>query len=171
MSTTQIRHSIQNAVGYLTAHPETGKGADGSVTAVLTDGLCCRAAHSTGVVVVTDMPPAVGGGGSAPTPGWFLRAALATCDATVIAMRAALDDVQLTTLEVTVASESDDRGLLGVDDSVAPGPLFVRVHVRIASESASNEHLRAIVAWAERHSPVADAMGRAVPAAVEIETA
>ena len=51
-------------------------------------GLRCRAEGPNGAVLVTDMPRPVGGTASAPTPGWMLRAALANCDATVIAMRA-----------------------------------------------------------------------------------
>jgi OsmC-like protein len=66
------------------------------------------------------MSRTVGGGATAPTPGWLLRAALASCDATAIAMDAARELVELTDLTVTVESESDFRGVLGVDDSVDP---------------------------------------------------
>src|SRR5947209_4993929 len=72
--------------------------------------------------VTTDMPHSVGGGASAPTPAWLMRAALASCDATLVAMEAARDGVELTDLKVTVESESDFRGVLGVDDSVHAGP-------------------------------------------------
>ena len=59
------------------------------------------------------MAESVGGGASAPTPGWLLRSALAACDATLVAMEAARDGVDLTELEVNVESESDFRGVLG----------------------------------------------------------
>ncbi len=59
---------------------------------------------------------------SAPSPGWLLRAAEASCVATLITMRAAMLGIDLDTLEVTVDSVSDDRGLLGVDDTVPAGP-------------------------------------------------
>jgi organic hydroperoxide reductase OsmC/OhrA len=52
--------------------------------------------------VITDMSKTVGGGATAPTPGWLLRAALASCDATAVAMEAARDGVELTDLTVTV---------------------------------------------------------------------
>jgi uncharacterized OsmC-like protein len=80
------------------------------------------------------MPTGVGGGSSAPSPGWLARAALASCDATVIAMRAAELGIPLQGLEVTVDSESDDRGLLGMDDAVPAGPLSSRILVRIVAE-------------------------------------
>lgn len=85
-------------------------------------------------------------------------------------MRAAQLGISLTKLEVTVNSSSDDRGLLGIGDNALPGPFGVRVHVRIAADDASPEQLREIVEWAERHSPVGDALRRAVPCRVEIDT-
>lgn len=110
------------------------------------------------------MPEAIGGGGSAPSPGWLLRAALANCDATVIAMRAAQLGVALTTLEVTVDSESDDRGLLGRAGAGVPaGPLSMRTRVRIGAKQVDPGRLKELVDWAEAHLPVGDAVRRAIP--------
>ena len=89
MSVTHIQQSIEDLTNYLSEHPEECRHPDKAATAVLEEGLRCRAEGSKGTTLVTDMPKSIGGGGSAPTPGWFLRAALATCDTTVIAMRAA----------------------------------------------------------------------------------
>jgi uncharacterized OsmC-like protein len=94
---------------------------------------------------------------------------MAGCDATVIAMRAAQEGVQLTTLEVTVTSESDDRGFLGMDDSLPAGPLAAQIHIKIAADGVPAEKLRKIVDWAERHSPVSDAVKRAVPTTVVVD--
>ncbi len=165
----EIRKSIDAAITYLAGHPNEARYVDKGATAVIEEGLRCRATGPEGAVLVSDMPAAVGGGGAAPSPGWLLRAALANCDATVIAMRAAHEGVTLTTLEVTVDSESDDRGLLGMDDSIPSGPLSVRTRVRIGADDAAPDRLREVVEWAEVHSPVADAIGRAVPKKVEIE--
>jgi uncharacterized OsmC-like protein len=114
------------------------------------------------------MPRAVGGGDSAPRPGWFMRAALATCDATVIVMRAAQLGIVLDLLEVAVESESDPRGLLGIDDTVVAGPVRLRMRVTIAAAGVPAEQVREIVAWADRHSPVGDALRRAIPVEVEV---
>jgi hypothetical protein len=43
---------------------------------------------------------------------------------------------------VTVESESDFRGVLGVDDSVRPGPLAVRVRIELAAPDATEDQLR-----------------------------
>lgn len=72
---------------------------------------------------------------------------------------------------MNVDSESDDRGLLGMDETIPEGPLSMRIHVRIGADGVKPEQLREIVAWVERYSPVADAMCSAVPARIEVESA
>jgi uncharacterized OsmC-like protein len=163
-----IRDSIESLVAYLGEHPEKWRNVDPPATAVMIDGLRCRAEGPGGAAIVSDMPRAVGGSDSAPRPGWFMRAALATCDATVIAMRAAQLGIVLDRLEVTVESESDPRGLLGMDDAVDAGPMRLRMRVVIGAAGVPDAALRAIVEWADRHSPVGDALRRAIPVEVEV---
>ena len=142
---------------------------DKPATAVVEQGLRCRATGPNGEAVVTDMPKGIGGAASAPTPGWLLRAALASCDATVIAMRAAQLGIVLSQLEVTVDSVSDDRGILGLGNAIPPGPQSMRIRVLIAAKDTSAEELRQLVSWAEAHSPVGDAVRRAIPSQIEVE--
>jgi uncharacterized OsmC-like protein len=85
-------------------------------------------------------------------------------------MRAAELGVPLQSLEVTVESESDDRGLLGMDDAIPAGPLSSRIRVRIAAAGVDPQRLRELVEWADHHSPVTDAIRRAVPTTVEVES-
>lgn len=133
----------------------------------MVERLRCRAVSQEGDEIFSDMGTEMWGGATAPSPGWLMRAALATCDATLILMRAAELGVELTALEVEVDSISDDRGLLGVDDSV-PGGLFrVLTRYRLDSNNADAETRREIVEWCDQRSPVADAIRRAVPSEVE----
>lgn len=170
MSGEKIRDAIHGAIQYLSEHPGEARYTDSPATAIIEEGLRCRVEGSkSGVTVVTDMPPAVGGEGSAPSPGWLSRAAQASCDATVIAMRAAQEGIRLKVLQVTVDSESDDRGLLGMDESTPAGPLNARVRVRIAADGVSEERLRRLVEWGDHHSPVTDCVRRAVPTMLEVE--
>jgi uncharacterized OsmC-like protein len=162
-----IRSAIEAASGHLTEHPEAAVATDAAATAVRDHGLRFRVEGPKGSVS-SDMTKAVGGDASAPSPGWMLRAALASCDATLVAMEAARDGIDLTDLEVTVESDSDFRGVLGVDDSVNPGPLAVRVRIQLASSDATQDQLREIVERAETRSPVRDALARALPMATEI---
>jgi uncharacterized OsmC-like protein len=164
-----ISASIERASNHLTEHPEAATGSDSAATAVREGGLRFRVEGPWGSLT-SDMAESVGGGASAPTPGWLQRAALAACDATLVAMEAARDGIELTELEVTVESESDFRGVLGVDPSVHAGPLSVRVAVRLAAANASEGQLREIVERAEARSPVRDALVREVPMTTEIAT-
>jgi uncharacterized OsmC-like protein len=166
--TDGIRSAIEGATKYLTDHPEEARYTDSAATARLVEGLHISVKGPYGEKLTTDMPTSVGGGGQTPGPGWWFRGALAACEATLIAMRAAVLGVDLSGLEVTVDSESDDRGILGIDDATPAGPLSVRVRVRV--EGSKQDQLREIVEWALRHCPVDDAVRRAVPVTVEIET-
>jgi uncharacterized OsmC-like protein len=169
MPSNPIRDAIDQAAAHLAAHPSDALSDDMPAVATLEGGLRCRASAPEGAfVVLSDMPSALGGAGRAPTPGWLLRAAMANCDATVIAMRAAQLGIALSRLQVSVGSRSDDRGLLGVSEQVVAGPLQVQVSVRIAADGASADELRALVRWAEAHSPVNDALCRAVPVTTEV---
>ena len=114
------------------------------------------------------MPPAMGGTAAGPNPGWLLRSALASRTATVIAMRAAKLGVTLDTLEVTAESDSDNRGILGPDESVSAGLGAVRTKVKIGG-NAGPDALREIVAWADAHSPVGCTVRRASACSLEVE--
>lgn len=169
MSNAHIREAASRVIQFFAENPDKGPITDKAAVATVQSGLLCRAEGPHGAVLVSDMPKSVGGGAAAPTPGWFLRAALANCDATVIAMRAAQLGIALTKLEVTVESSSDDRGMFGLGVDIPPGPQSMRVRVAIASDAASADQLRDIVHWAEKHSPVGDALRRAIPTSLEIE--
>src|SRR3989304_5503312 len=166
MDASPMRTAVEAVVQHLADHPDDARSRDRPARAVVEQGLRIRVQGPGGWSVVTDMPQTLGGGASAPSPGGLLRAAQAACNATMIALRAAQEAVALTTLEVTVDSESDDRGLVGVDEAVPAGPLSSRTHVRIGAAGVPAERLRAIVQWGDAHSPVADAGGRAVPRTV-----
>ena len=102
MSVDHIQKSVKGVITYLNEHPDEARCTDSPITAVMEEDLRCRATGPNGASIVTDMPEAIGGGGAAPSPGWLSRAALATCDATRIALHAAQEGVTLNTLEVTV---------------------------------------------------------------------
>jgi len=163
-----IATAVASVREHLKQHPEQAVSLDTVARARLVDGLRVDVEGPHGWSVATDMSKAVGGGGSAPSPGWLLRAAVASCDAVLIAMQAAEDGVRLTHLEVEVTSESDDRGLVGGAD-VPAGPLRVKLAVRLAADAgASDGDLEGLVARALRRSPVSEALGRVVPVEVGV---
>lgn len=170
MSThAHIRSSVEGVIEYYTQHPDHALSQDKEAVAVIEEGLRARATGPDGQTLVCDMPKPLGGGATAPTPGWMLRAALANCEAVMIALAAAQRGVELSTLEVRVGSTSDDRGMLGMDDTTPAGPLNMKVSIRIGAAGASAETLHEIVAWAERHSPVGEPLTRVMPTAYSVE--
>jgi uncharacterized OsmC-like protein len=168
MSVEHIKNSVNDVIAYLRENPNDAVSTSAPITAVMEKDLLCRASGANGETVVTDMPKAIGGGGSAPSPGWLARAALATCDATRIALRAAELGHSLETLEVTADSVDDDRGLFGMDATVRAGSLSMRTRVKIGAKGVDDTTLRQIVDYAIAHSPVADGCRAATPSTVEI---
>jgi uncharacterized OsmC-like protein len=166
MADTKIHEALAQATAYLAAHPDEARYTDSVATAVLESGLVVTVNGPNGMSLHTDMPKSVGGTDKWPSPGWLLRAAQASCLATLIAMRAAQQGLDPGRIEVIVDSESDDRGILGIDDSVPAGPLSSRARVRIEGNLAGKER-EALVRWAEVHCPVQDAVRRAIPSTVE----
>ena len=71
----EIRRAIEKASGYLAENPDAATATDAAATAVREEGLRFRVDGPKGSLS-SDMSESVGGGGSAPTPGWLLRAAL-----------------------------------------------------------------------------------------------
>ncbi len=154
--------------------PKTGLQADVPATAVWNDGARVACTHSNGTTVVTDMPTEMGGDGTGVTPGWLMRAGLASCAATTIAMNAAVAGIRLTTLEVVASSRSDTRGLLGMMDTdgklVTAGPCDVQLRIRIsAADDTSPQVLRALVERSHNCSPVACAIQESIPVELRID--
>lgn len=164
-----IRESLQGVIEYYSHSPEKAVGQDSEAIAVVEAGLRVRASGPNGQSLVCDMPKGLGGGATAPSPGWTMRAALANCEVIMIALRAAQLGIELNTLEVRVDSVSDDRGMLGVDDSKPAGPLSMKVSVRLGANGVSEEKLHEIIEWAEKHSPVGEPLNRVMPLEYVIE--
>lgn len=163
MTNETIKAKVQGAIEYLTEHPDEARYTDSVATARVIDGLRIRVEGPSGEYLETDMPESVGGTNAAGSPGWYFRAALASCVAMMIQLRAAQQDVDATGVQVLVDSESDDRGILGIDPDVPAGPLSVYVKV-----TGMGDRLREIAQWAFDHCPVADAATRALEVKLEI---
>jgi uncharacterized OsmC-like protein len=167
---SDIGTAVERASAYLTDHPGDAKYRDSHARARLGEGLRVEVDGPTGERLSTDMPKAIGGGATKPSPGWYFRAAAAACVASLIGIRAAMTGVELPadTIEVTVDSESDDRGILGLDDRIAAGALSLRVVVSVRGGGLARDELEAISRWAVDHCPVTDTAARAVPIEVRL---
>jgi uncharacterized OsmC-like protein len=163
-----IREAVERAGAYLTEHPDEARYRDSAATARIEDGLVAVVSGSGGESLTTDMPAGIGGTASAPSPGWLMRAAAASCVASLIAIRAAATGVEVGAIEVAVDSESDDRGILGLDEAIPAGALSVRVAVTIAGMELDAAARRELVDWAVAHCPVTESLARAVSLEIEV---
>jgi uncharacterized OsmC-like protein len=161
-----IAEAVKGAQAYLRDHPDEARYPDSNATAVMNDGLLCTVTGPAGASMQTDMPASVGGSALAAPPGWYMRAAAASCVATLMAMRAATLGKTLSGLSVTVGSESDDRGILAVDETIPSGPFSM--NIAITAGGIAEAELREIVDWAAKHCPVTDAIARAIPLTMEV---
>jgi uncharacterized OsmC-like protein len=164
----EIRGAIEAASDWVREHPDEARYTDSLATARLDSGLRVVVTGPNDESITTDMPSAVGGAASAVSPGWLFRASVAACVLSLATMRAAQLGLTGFRCEVEVDSESDDRGILGVDPSVPAGPLSIRVGFRMSAAEATEASLQEIAQWAVDHCPVAEAAGRAVPVRVEV---
>ena len=165
-----ISDAVASATAYLTEHPDEARYRDSAAHARLADGLRIEVSGAGGESATTDMPKGIGGGASAPGPGWYYRAAAASCVASLIGIRAAMVGLVLPpgSVEVTVDSESDDRGILGLDDAIPAGVLSLRVVVSFGDGSAERQQLESVARWAVDHCPVTDTTRRSIPVEVEV---
>jgi uncharacterized OsmC-like protein len=165
-----IGSAVERASAYLSEHPTDARYRDSHARARLGDGLRVEVDGPGGERLTTDMPKGIGGSAAQPSPGWFFRAAAAACVASLIGIRAAMTGVELPpdSVEVTVDTESDDRGILGLDDRIPAGALSLRVVVAVHGGAPGRETLEALATWAVDHCPVTETAQRAVPIEVRL---
>jgi uncharacterized OsmC-like protein len=161
-----IADSVTSARAYLTEHPDEARYRDARATARVAAGLVAEVSGPGGESLRTDMPSGIGGTATAPSPGWYLRAAAASCLAALIAIRAAATGESVGAVEVAVDSESDDRGILGLADDIPAGALSM--HVVVTIDRVRPEVARSLADWALRHCPVTDTIVRPVPVTLEV---
>jgi len=169
MHSSNIGKAVESVEQFLQTQSDPGPRADIPAIATIEDGLKCRIESPDGTAIYTDMPKSIGGSASANSPGWHLRAALASCDATLLAIRAARLDLKLNSIEVRVEATSDGRGMF-LDEGVSPGSDEMRLYFKIGASTVSAEQIEALVRWVEEHSPVGTDITRAVDVRSEIET-
>ena len=122
--------------------PSAARKSNAKATAVWRDGLRCEVAGPGGESTVTDMPEPMGGKGAGSNPGWLLRASMASCAATAIAMRAAMLGIGLyAPSKSLLKAELDARGLVGI--AGIPTTLHgLRMTIKIGADNVPEPQLR-----------------------------
>jgi uncharacterized OsmC-like protein len=153
----RIAAALRRLNGTLDRRPDRGHYTVSTVT-TLVQGLRCST-EAGGWTIPTDLRPAIGGDGSAPTPAMLLSSALGACLAMGYQLRAADYGVELTSVRVTVETGSDVRGMLQCDAAVTPGFTEIRYRVELESPADASD-LERIIDVADRLSPVLEALTR-----------
>ena len=171
--TDGVAQALRRVEGVLQRRPEVGAHDDSPATSCWQAGTRVVAGHPNGTRITSDMPGEFGGGGAHVTPGWLLRAGVASCTATCIAMHAAMQGIELETLEVRVSSRSDSRGLLGMAGKdgalVSAGPYDMQLQVRLSAHGVAAQRLRTLVEHSYACSPIGCALRESVPVELRIE--
>ncbi|WP_210506883.1 OsmC family protein [Naasia sp. SYSU D00057] len=167
MDQQDIKAGVERAREYLHNLPALARYHDTPARATIERDLLVRVSGPGGIP--KDMVAGIGDSASVPSPGWYLRAALASSVAMFIAMRSAEMELSLEGLEVLVEAESDDRGALGMSPEIPAGPLEMTIIVRYASSNRDDAATREVIDWAIMHSTVRDAIAREVPMSVAVE--
>jgi uncharacterized OsmC-like protein len=103
----------------------------------LEEGLVCNVRQGDHIATM-DMPGPMGGDGSAPTPGFYIRAGLVGCIAIGIKLTAAREAIDLGAIDVDVEMDFDDGAMIGVGENSA-APLETRVTITIESTAPWDE--------------------------------
>lgn len=169
----QVAKAMERVRSVFARHPSAAVHSDEPATARWEQGLGVVSFHENGTQIPTDMPVELGGRGDQVTPGWLLRAALASCLATRIAMEAAATGVTLSRIEVLARGTSDARGLLGMSDpggkKVSAGPLELQLEVKIGTRDATREQVEAMVLKSVGCSPVSATIGGGLQVGLRID--
>lgn len=175
MATAVVAEALARAKDVFGKRPSAALHDDAPGVARWDGGVRTVTCHPAGHEVATDMPSELGGAGGEVSPGWMVRAGIAACTATSIAMTAAMEGIELDVLEVRAESRSDTRGVLGLTEAdgaaVYPGPMGLAMHVRIAAAGVSADRLRALVEQANARAPMSAIVRDALPMPLKITLA
>jgi len=116
--------------------------------------------------VDSDEPPVLLGQNRAPNTGEYVLHALAACVSGTIVYHAAARGIALDGLETTIEGDLDLRGFLGLDSSVRPG--YVQIRVTITATGDFDDSQLAELASLVRYSPVRDIVSNPVPVAIDV---
>jgi uncharacterized OsmC-like protein len=161
------RDALERVKRVFLEKPAAARKPTAQATAIWRSRLKCEVIGPGIEKVVTDMPEAMGGGGEGPNPGWLLRASMASCTATSIAMRAALLGIELRSLEVTVESQMDARGVVGIPD-VSTALDDIRMSIKIGADGVDDATLRDVAKLSEAHSTVSCTLRERPPIAIDV---
>jgi uncharacterized OsmC-like protein len=124
--------------------------------------------HRQPFVIRSDEPEVLVGGDTAPNAIVSLLHALASCLSVSIVYNAAMREIPIDSLSITVEGDVDVHGFLGLSKEVRPGFQDVRVEVELKTD-ASRARVEELVNYAQKVSPVLDSLRNRIPVEVSVK--
>jgi uncharacterized OsmC-like protein len=95
-------------------------------------------------------PPVLLGNNEGANPVEFLLHALAGCVTTTLVLHAMARGITIRELSTELEGDLDLRGLLGLDDAVAPGYEQIRIKMKVRADCPDSE-LEDLLGYAQQH--------------------
>jgi uncharacterized OsmC-like protein len=153
----KTKAALLRAQQVVSIRPERGIREYINIASVIEGTMCT--VHEGGHTFQFDVPQSIGGADMGPSPSVILRAALSSCVAIGIKQSAALHDVDIAAISVTVNTIVDARGQLGVSELASPGFEKIDMNIDIISDHTETV-INAIVADSMKRSPLLDVFER-----------
>jgi putative redox protein len=145
-----IRAALEKLIRIFEKRPKAAFGT-GSTQVQLLSGTRCEITEGEWKMV-SDQSKETGGKEEGPGPGFLGRGALGVCIAQGYALIFAQRYLTFRSIDVEVQGDTDMRGFLGMNDSIAPGYQRMRYLVSIESDE-DKDTILAAVEHADQHSP------------------
>ena len=126
---------------------------------------CEDTVRTEAFIVDADEPAVSAGGDSAPNPMEFILHSLASCLTSTMIYHAAVQGIEIESVETSLTGDMDVRGMLGLSDEVRKG--FSHVQVRMLVKSTQSE---AVLKELALFSPVYDIISRSLSVDFVLET-
>jgi uncharacterized OsmC-like protein len=120
------------------------------------------------IVFDLDEPPVLCGNNLGANPVEYLLAALSGCLTTSLVAHAAAKGIEVKKVESRYEGDLDLQGFLGLSEKVPVGFQAIRVFFRIEADISSDEK-EALVAMAQKYSPVFNTITKSAPVTVRLE--
>ena len=115
-------------------------------------------------IIDADEPAINSGQDSSPNPMEFVLHSLASCMTSTMVYHAALQGIEIETVESSLEGDLDVRGMLGLSEEARKAYNNVRVHMQVKS-AASADTLKELAMF----SPVYDMISNSLPVQFELE--
>lgn len=160
MSQETLKTALSRTVQGIQANPAMSRVVFEAQTALVEDVRCTGNVRNFAPIVV-DEPPELGGQDKGANPVELLLVSLGACQEIMYSAMAAMMDIQLDEVKVSLKGTLDLKGLFGMDPAIPPGYQKI-TYETILKSPASEEELRKLVEAVESHCPVLDTLVRPV---------